>query len=135
MSEIRNTAGSVQNVVLISPYSKKPFIFEIPLYQYEHTLTAPGERRSFKALVVTVRSKKSKKGKTGGLFSTSTREFTVRVVLPDGTEMRIDFNNAEDEMDLRARDKAAFIFDDLGKLQFVQNLTTGQHMKISLLGV
>ena len=59
------------------------------------------------------------------------RDFSVRVILPNGIEDLVEFTNSGiQDFELRSKDLAIFSYAD-GKLSIVQNLTLSRYMKVS----
>lgn len=88
-------------------------------------LTCPKCKVNFVSRVTQIRSKRSRGNKKQG-----TREYTIRVMNPDGGEGLIEFINVNyEDFELRSKDVA--IFSYLNKeIKIVQNLNVNRYMKV-----
>ena len=132
---MQNMPTETQKVSIISPHTKRASEFDLPINQDEFTITPMDDKRSFKVLIATVRAKKSKQNTNGGLFSDKGRTFDVRIILHDKKERLLTFDtaNSKQDIDLRSKDRAAFVYDG-SRLLIVQNISTGQHLVLSRFG-
>lgn len=121
----RQAARPGERVNLVCPRCETQALHDLPPSGVA-ACTCPDCRAVFTTRVVTIRSKRSAGNKKQG-----TRSFTIRVEDLNRRDDLIEFvRPGTEDFELRSRDLAAFSSVD-GRLQRVQNLTLGRHMRLA----
>lgn len=124
----RAAPGASESVHLVCPHCEQQALHTIPSHGVAQP-TGPACAKPFNTKVVRVRSKRST-----GQKKLNTRSFSVRVESLDGREDLVEFvRPTNEDFELRSRDLAAFSSIQ-GRLSIVQNLSVGNHMKLTAPG-
>lgn len=123
--QLNHPPGTIE-VNIACPRCLKQNLYPVVPSQFSHSLQCSSCRSPFTCRIVQIRSKNSRGNKKN-----NTREFTVRVYNPGGSEDMIQFQNlGYQDFELRSGDKVIFSYYN-GKLKIVQNMTIATYFQVS----
>lgn len=115
---------------IVCPNCEDQNIHDIYIHQHKSwfALLCPKCGNSFKSRIATTRSKRSALSRKGDRTS---REFSIRIKNPDGTESLIEFaNSSENDFELKSGDVVIFSYRN-DHLRIIQNITLRRYMPVS----
>ncbi len=122
--ELLGELGKMARHSLVCPYCVHQAIYDVG--EIRTTLTCVSCSKPFSADIVRVRSKNSQGNKR-----TSSRNYSIRVYQEDGREELVQFTGPyTPEVEARAKDAIALIYNDKGQISLIQNFTVSRYFQI-----